>query len=55
MRDKKQSDALSVKEQRFRNEQLIAQRQNVEKEKKRVLVENSHKNSDLSRDKLRRW
>lgn len=44
---------MQIKHQRFRNEQLIAQRELAEKQKKRVMVERSHQYTDISREKMR--
>lgn len=52
-RDKNQEAASFIKDKRFINERLIAEREQVEAEKKKRLVEKQQQLSDLSREKLR--
>ena len=52
-RKKNKEDAVMVKEERYRNEQLISSRRTLEVEKKRAMVESSHRSLDRSRLKMK--
>ena len=49
IKEKNQMDALKIKNQRIQNEQLVNERKAREVERKRVMVEVSHKYADISR------
>jgi hypothetical protein len=52
-KDQNQEAANSIKDRRQRNEHMIAQREQMEVEKKKRMVEKQHQLSDFSREKLR--
>jgi hypothetical protein len=52
-KEQNQEAANQIKDRRQRNERMIAERAQMEVEKKKRLVEKQHQFSDISKEKLR--